>query len=546
VLLVLLLPFEPMQPLARVLGFQVSHLELAALVLLGSSAAALASRRLRVPLAGAALALLFAYLLSSSAAGGSMLPWKFTLRMAAAVVAFALTSAALSVFPRFDLLFFAFALAGALTASVALLEWTGWPPIEGLAAPFREHSFEVGGRPRVAGTFSYPNTAGGFLVLALAPAMSFVARPFAAGWTRAGAFSVSLAMFAAIVLTYSRGALLGALAAAASLWWLARRTRPEAGYALLGLQASFVLAAIGLLALEPSLRWRASSEGDRSWYLAEIAPGEEHLELAPGELAETTVSVTNAGKLTWGSAGAKPFHLSHRWFRLAEDGAFEPLGLEGERTRLSCSLAPGENVSLRAAVRAPRTPGSYVLIWDMVQERTTWFSDKVGLGAPVSVVVGGAPHVPIPRPRELRDWIAERAWRPGRRDLWAIALRLFFAHPWLGVGPDNFRWLYGPAAGHVTWDTRVFSNSLYVELLATVGVLGFAAFAFLVGSALARLGERLRSGDPSLDAATLAASLLGFLVHGLVDYLLAFTGIYLAFFVLLGAASAASRNEAFS
>jgi O-antigen ligase len=191
-------------------------------------------------------------------------------------------------------------------------------------------------------------------------------------------------------------------------------------------------------------------------------------------------------------------------------------------------------------------PGSYVLIWDMVQEHTTWFSDKVGLGAPVSVVVGSATHAAMPRPRELREWIAERAWRPGRRELWTIALRLFLAHPWLGVGPDNFRWLYGPASGHDTWDTRVFSNSLYLELLATVGVLGFAAFAFLIGSTLVRLARRLRAGDPALDAAVLAASLVGFLVHGLVDYLLAFTGIYIAFFVLLGAASAAVSKEGLS
>jgi O-antigen ligase len=538
-----------MKPLAGVMGFQMSHLELAAFVLLACSAAGLVSRRLRIPLAGAALVLLLVYLVSSSAAaasGGSVLPWKFTLRIGAAVVAFALASAALSLFPRFDLLFFAFAASGAVTAAVALLEWTDWPPIEVLLAPFREHSFEVGGRPRVAGTFSYPNTAGGFLVLALAPAMSFAARPLRAGWKRASAFLVSIAMFTAIVLTYSRGALLGALAAAVSLWWLARRTNPSAGRALLGLQASFVLVAIGLLALEPSLRWRASSEGDRSWYLADIAPEEERLALAPGELGGTAVSVTNAGRLTWGSAGAKPFHLSYRWFRLREDGGVEPLELEGERTRLTCALAPGEEVTLEAAVRAPRLPGSYVLIWDMVQEHTTWFSDKVGLGAPVSVVVGGETHAAMPRPRELRDWIAERTWRPGRRELWGIAVRLFLGHPWLGVGPDNFRWLYGPAAGQATWDTRVFSNSLYLELLATVGVLGFAAFAFLVGSAFVRLARRLRSGDPALEAATLAAALLGFLVHGLVDYLLAFTGIYLAFFVLLGAASAAVGKEAFS
>ena len=36
-LLVVLLPFEPMEPLAEVAGLQVSHLELAALVLLAAA-----------------------------------------------------------------------------------------------------------------------------------------------------------------------------------------------------------------------------------------------------------------------------------------------------------------------------------------------------------------------------------------------------------------------------------------------------------------------------------------------------------------------------
>ncbi len=206
-------------------------------------------------------------------------------------------------------------------------------------------------------------------------------------------------------------------------------------------------------------------------------------------------------------------------------------------------MKPGEALDVDATVRAPREPGFYVLIWDMVQEHTTWFSDKVGLGSPVNVLVGDAVATKA-APHEIRRAIAEKSWRPGRMELWSIAIQLFASHPLLGVGPDNFRWLYGPASGHALWDTRVFSNSLYLELLSTVGAAGFVAFVYLMGKALGGLARRTRSDAYSLEAAALAASLTGFLVHGLFDYLLGFTAIYLAVFVLLGASSALIRGEA--
>jgi O-antigen ligase len=532
----LLLPFEPLAPLARVFGLQLSHLEVAAFVLLGASAAAIVSRRpsLWIPLAAPLVFFLVAFLVSAGfAEGSSLLPLKFSGRMAAAVVAFLVASSALSLAPRFSLLFSCLSLAGALTASLALLEAGPWSFDETLVAPFREHTFEVGGRARAAATFAYPNTAGGFLVLALAPTLYFTLRER----SRAISAVAACGIVAAILLTYSRGALLGAAASSVTLWWLVR-SRP-----LLRLEAGLLLIAAAFFAFEPSFRWRASSEGDRSWYQARIEPSSTTLELEPRELAKTGVRVSNVGKLTWGSKGKKPFHLSYRWFRLSLDSVVQPFALEGERTRLDDPLKPGETLDVVVTVRAPEEPGSYVLIWDMVHERTTWFSDKVGLGVPVNVVVGGVKAAVRTAPDDIRRDIAERSWRPGRAELWGIALSLFRAHPLLGVGPDNFRWLYGPVSGHPVWDTRVFSNSLYLELLATVGLAGFLAFALLMARALSGLRRRVSSGPWSLEASTLAASLVGFLVHGLFDYLLAFTPIYLAVFILLGASSAVIRGE---
>jgi O-antigen ligase len=534
-ILMLLLPFEPMAPLFRAFGLQLSLLETAAAVLLLIAAVASPPTR-RVPLSGLVALLLAAFLVSAlSAAEPSLLPLKFTLRMAAGALAFLIAARALSHSPRFSLLFACLSIAGALTALLALLETGSASVAEPLVAPFREHAFEVGGRPRVAATFAYPNTAGGFLALALAPTLYFVREER----YRILAAIAGCALTIAILLTYSRGALLGAAASAVTLGVLVRSP------ALFRIEALLLAITASFFALEPAFRWRAYAEGDRSWYEARIEPRAETLDLAVRELTTTPVRITNQGKLTWGSKGSKPFHLSYRWFHLEGESDLQPLPMEGERTTLQRPLAPGESVELAAIVRAPDKPGAYVLVWDMVHEHTTWFSDKVGLGEPVNVAVGlTGKAVKLAARADLRTAVAYRSWRPGRSELWGIALQLFRAHPLLGVGPDNFRWLYGPASGHSTWDTRVFSNSLYLELLSTVGLAGFAAFVFLIAKALSGLRKRAREGPFPIEAAVLIATLAGFLVHGFFDYLLAFTPIYLAVFVLLGASSALIRGKA--
>ena len=525
--LMLILPFEPLAPLARVAGLQVSTLEAGAAVLLGGAALGVASRgsRLRVPLAVPVVLLLATFLVSAVLAEG-LPPLKFTARMAAGVTAFFIAANAFAQSPRFPLLFSGLSLAGALTAAVALLELGPWS-LGSLLAPFREHAFEVGGRARAAATFAYPNIAGGFLALALAPTLFFALRER----TRAVATISACALTLALLLTYSRGALLGAAASAFTLWWLVR-SRPllRLEFGLLGIAAAF-------FAFDPTFRSRAASESDRGWYEARIEPRLESLALAPGELTKTDVRISNAGTLTWRSKGEKPFHLSYRWF-VVEKGALRPLSLEGERTGLEVGLEPGETVDVAAIVRAPPTAGNYVLVWDMVHEHTTWFSDKTGLGVAVNVAVGRT-NGAFALADALRETVAQKSWRPGRTELWAIALELFRAHPLFGVGPDNFRWLYGPASGRSAWDTRVNANSLYLEILSTVGVIGLGAFVLLMAKALSDLGKHR-----SLEAATLAAALIGFLAHGIFDYLLAFTPIYLAIFTLLGASSAMIHGEA--
>jgi O-antigen ligase len=106
-----------------------------------------------------------------------------------------------------------------------------------------------------------------------------------------------------------------------------------------------------------------------------------------------------------------------------------------------------------------------------------------------------------------------------RSSLWKAALQMFVAHPF-GVGPDNFRLLYGRYLGATRWDTRIYSNNLYLELLTGSGFLGLVAFAWVIA---------VRRWNRS--AASLAIAV--FLIHGILDVFLMTTPIYFAFWILL-------------
>lgn len=554
--LALALPFELPKSVIEVLGFELTVLELIAMAGLGLSALALARRgELRNVTRAAFLPLLVAFLaaclLSSALAEPPrLLPFKYSLRVGAGLVTFALASAVFRRLEHLRALLLALALSGTLVGGIAVGEALNISSLDELLAPFRDQDFEVGGIHRVAATFSYPNTAAGYLVLLLPAGLyGFLRGSRTFHPVRIAALLASAIMFLGVLLTYSRGALLGALAVPAVLAaWSYGRRRPTLMCRAMGVVMLFLTLCALTAFSDPFFRLRAVSEGDASWYRAEFRPRRARLDAEPGELLQVPISVRNRGRMSWQPSGPKAFHLSYHWYDLGED---EVLALEGERTRLPGSVEPGSEVSLLANVRAPDHEGSYLLVWDMVQEHTTWFVGK-GAGSKVLPVVVSASG-PLPREdvssvaessavlEEISKSFLDDAWFPGRLELWSLALKMFLARPLTGVGPDNFRWLYGPMAGRSRWDSRVFSNSLYLETLATTGLLGGLAFFGLMASAvrdLWRAGAVARDEDESLLAVVLAASLAGFLLHGVFDFLLEFTSIYLSFYLVLGAASA--------
>ena len=104
-------------------------------------------------------------------------------------------------------------------------------------------------------------------------------------------------------------------------------------------------------------------------------------------------------------------------------------------------------------------------------------------------------------------------------------------HPLLGIGPDNFRHVYGRYLGLAAWDTRVHANNMYLEVLVGMGVVGVAALLLARRAARARQcgADRAPARVRSPLLAATAAAWLAIAGHGLVDTFLTFTTTYVMF-----------------
>jgi hypothetical protein len=74
-----------------------------------------------------------------------------------------------------------------------------------------------------------------------------------------------------------------------------------------------------------------------------------------------------------------------------------------------------------------------------------------------------------------------------RLELWQIAFRMFLAHPLSGVGPGNFIWNITKHQSEEQFEKygrelMAFTHSLYLELLADLGIAGSVLFLMIVYS----------------------------------------------------------------
>ena len=594
-MLMLAAPFEAVAPLIRLPAQSVSNLEAAlAAAFLGWLSALVWTRRApvwRTPLTGPWMLLIAAMTVAALAAPIARLnALHMTGRVAAAFGVYLLAVNGVTTRARLLAAIALALVAGAAVSVLAVLEYFTVPAVLQWLKTFRPQVMTVGAVVRAGGSLQYPTIASMYLevVFALGVGLMVASHDASRRARVALLFATLLFVAYAITLTFTRSGLI--LMAVTLVWCGAMRVRracPErsrrAGFesgarlvALLG--GAIAVMFFGSRSLD-SIWLRFTTEAQETWYRAGIeAPAE--VTLVTGSSTSIPVTLTNHGRLEWSSQADSPFFLSYHWM-LADEEQY--VVFDGVRTPFDSLVPPGGVVSMSAVVRAPRRPGRYRLVWDLVQERRTWFSDEPGATVVMSratvegAALAGAPQ-PFPRPRP--------GLRPRRLVLWRAAGRMFAAHPLLGTGPDNFRLTYGsyaemgtevggtrftgtevggtkstsptsvPVPPALSADTRTHSNNMYLEMLAGGGLVTAAAFAWWLwaaartcaagiarsaASAASRL-RRARAGDGGAIAVGIAAAGIAMALHGLVDSFLAFAPIYVIFSLTLGLAAACARG----
>jgi hypothetical protein len=427
-----------------------------------------------------------------------------------------------------------------VAAAIGLVEIAMGSPLPWLEG-LRPGVTRVGPFLRLTGPFDYANQA----------AMAFEATlPFAIAlawqiWhSRYRAFiffpaAALLVTLQAIVLTYSRSGFATVLVVcgllAVMVWFRAGRARRRVAL----LAASIGVLMLGVVALnaliDPVFRLRLSSESVADWYRARLdVPAQ--LTLSASEPTRVAVTLTNQGLLTWQRTGANPVSLAVVEDVRAPEWTFEM------RWPLPESVEPGETISFEVMLKGPPREGQLALRWDLVHEGVTWFSDTTGVVATSQATVVGGTGAPSataaeqPSASGLADNVGATISAPavGRLQLWRAAWHMWLSRPLSGIGPDNYRLRYGEWLGYETWNQTVHSNNLAIEMLVSLGLVGGAPFLVWLG--LLGVEMLLRSSRRVTEPLVLAvaAALLAFLVHGLLDYFLIFNATGLLFWLLVG------------
>ena len=135
-----------------------------------------------------------------------------------------------------------------------------------------------------------------------------------------------------------------------------------------------------------------------------------------------------------------------------------------------------------------------------------------------------------------------------RRLLWQAALGMIRDHPWLGIGLDNFLYEYRetyilPAA--LAERNLSHPHNIVLDFWTRLGVFGLGAL--VIGQlAFFRGAWRLRralKGDDRVLVAGLAASMVNFLAHGLVDNSLFLVDLAYIYMLTVGLLRNVERHE---
>lgn len=135
-------------------------------------------------------------------------------------------------------------------------------------------------------------------------------------------------------------------------------------------------------------------------------------------------------------------------------------------------------------------------------------------------------------------------WNAERLHMWDAGVRMFRDHPLTGVGLQDLHELYDRYRSPASTERAGHLHNVIVQVAATMGLAGLAAFAWLYGSLVAAAGAGLR---PLLRQRGLAAglklgvvaALAGFLVAGFFEWNFGDEELLYPLYLLVGLAWAA-------
>lgn len=428
-------------------------------------------------------------------------------------------------------------IAGTLVSALAGLAEVWLPNSAAIWSAFKTDPSLIGGYVRASGTFQYANTAAMYwesmLPIILMFGMWLTLRRPRGRELRAVSVIAAVVVMGAIVLTASRAALI--VTALALIALIAIGPHGQSRWrtpAAISLMALIVLIA-GQLIISPWFALRLRSDNDADWFKAAYEPARTTLTLEASQSITLNVTIRNTSIRPWPAAGDQPVALSYHWIDPAKN---QIIVFDGVRSPLPYDLAPGDSLTLAAQVIAPDQPGQYTLQWDMLQERVTWFSTR---GQPVTEVAAQVKPSTHTQPiSTVHPIIAPMLPpQPSRINLWRAGVRMWLERPIGGSGPDNFRHRYGTYLSLEPFDDRINANSLYVETLADMGLIGVAALGLLIitlGVTARHAWRHARDSFEHVLIVGLTIALAAFFAHGAVDYFFEFTPTYGLWWLLMG------------
>lgn len=436
-----------------------------------------------------------------------------------------------------------------LSAMIGLGEIAHLPALDEALLLFKEAPSQVGGAIRLSATFQYTTIASMYYEMAVLLALTLAVVSHRK-YVQVIYLAIVLICTIAVFLTLTRSGMAtlfiaGMIYVGLGVWRYRQLLFPSS------LLMITILSVLSVMVLNPAgvFITRLTTEDDSSWYDAEYqVPA--MLEIKSGTNIRIPVEITNTGRVTWQTSGENPYQLGLYWSSQIDN---KPLDQPHQAVDLPNNVAPGESIKFDVEMEVQLPAGDYSLHFGMLQSDILWFRHR---GTPeVTTMVQIQPAISTetvqpaigtaetPPGGEIGDGLSATV---SRLDLWRVAIMMFQERPLFGVGPDNFRLLYGRYLGYKNWYLGNHSNNLYLELLATTGLLGFIAFMSFTLTLLYSLWKQMRSFPSSIDllSSGLGGVLLVFFMHGMFDYFLPFLPVLGFFWMTAGLITALNVHKA--